>query len=200
MSVRALLLDFNGTLSRDEPLLCELFHDLFAEQGKPLSEDEYYAQLSGLADREIACTWLGRDDPEVVAEYARRMLPVQATARPFRPRRAKPCRPPERQAPGSPLVSGAPRAAIEAALRGAELQEYFSTVVSAEDVEHGKPDPTGFLRALGLLDLFAGRGRGDRGLGGRRGRCEGGGHPHRRAVGHGQCGASFPRGRARRPA
>jgi beta-phosphoglucomutase-like phosphatase (HAD superfamily) len=74
MSVRALLLDYNGTLSRDEPLLCELFHDLFAEQGKPLSEDEYYAQLSGLADREIACTWLGRDDPEVVAEYARRYV------------------------------------------------------------------------------------------------------------------------------
>ena len=48
--MRALLLDFNGTISDDEHLLCRIFTELFAEE-KPLSEDEYYERLAGLADR-----------------------------------------------------------------------------------------------------------------------------------------------------
>ena len=65
--MRALLLDFNGTLSEDEPLLCRIFQELFAEAGKPLTEAEYYEQLAGLSDREIIRMWLGRDDPGILA-------------------------------------------------------------------------------------------------------------------------------------
>ena len=63
--MRALLLDFNGTISDDEHLLCRIFTELFAEE-KPLSEDEYYERLAGLADREIVQVWLGRDEPALV--------------------------------------------------------------------------------------------------------------------------------------
>ena len=63
--MRALLLDFNGTISDDEPLLCRIFMELFADE-KPLNEDEYYERLAGLADREIVQVWLGRDDPALV--------------------------------------------------------------------------------------------------------------------------------------
>ena len=63
--MRALLLDFNGTISDDEPLLCRIFMELFADE-KPLSEEEYYERLAGLADREIVQVWLGRDDPALV--------------------------------------------------------------------------------------------------------------------------------------
>jgi len=153
VSVRALLLDFNGTLSDDEPLLSELFGELFAEQGKPMTEEEYYAGLSGLADREIVRMWLGRDAPEVVDEYARRYVAragdgstIGADARQAVHAAA---------AAGARLavVSGAPHAAIEAALRGAELSRAFTAVVAAEDVEHGKPDPAGYRRALDLLGI-----------------------------------------------
>ena len=64
--MRALLLDFNGTISDDEPLLCRIFIELFAEEGKPLTEEEYYERLAGLADREIVQVWLERDDPVLV--------------------------------------------------------------------------------------------------------------------------------------
>src|SRR5512146_116950 len=37
MATRGLIFDFNGTLSDDEPVLCEIFIHLFAEHGKPLS-------------------------------------------------------------------------------------------------------------------------------------------------------------------
>ena len=72
--MRALLFDFNGTLSLDEPLLCALFCELFTEAGRPLSEQEYYDHLAGLSDPEIVRTWLGRDDPELLGEFLRRYL------------------------------------------------------------------------------------------------------------------------------
>ena len=153
MPVRALLLDFNGTLSDDEPLLCELFGDLFAEHGRPLMPEEYYERLSGLADHEIVRTWLDREAPEVVEEYARRYVAragdgstIGAAARAAVHAAA---------AAGVRLavVSGAPHAAIEAGLRGAELSGAFTAVVAAEDVDHGKPDPAGYLHALDLLGV-----------------------------------------------
>ena len=49
----ALLLDFNGTLSDDEGVQCAIFRELFAEQGRPLSEQEYFDELAGRSDPEI---------------------------------------------------------------------------------------------------------------------------------------------------
>src|ERR1044072_6145406 len=71
----AIVFDFNGTLSQDEPILCEIFIDLFAEHGKPLSAQQYFDELAGLSAPEIARTWLGRDHPdvdEVIEERIRR--------------------------------------------------------------------------------------------------------------------------------
>ena len=35
MGARAVVFDFNGTLSQDEPILCEIFMELFAEHIMP---------------------------------------------------------------------------------------------------------------------------------------------------------------------
>ena len=50
------------------------------------------------------------------------------------------------------LVSGAARVEIEPVLDAAGLAPAFSALVSADDVERGKPDPAGYVRALELLD------------------------------------------------
>src|SRR3954447_6730346 len=70
---RAIVFDFNGTLSHDEPILCEIFMQLFAEHGKPLSAQEYFDELAGLSDEEIVRTWLGSDHPDVEAMIAERV-------------------------------------------------------------------------------------------------------------------------------
>ena len=62
----SVLFDFNGTISDDEPLLCAIFQELFADAGKPLDEDEYFDRLAGLSDAEIVIEWLGQPDPAVV--------------------------------------------------------------------------------------------------------------------------------------
>jgi beta-phosphoglucomutase-like phosphatase (HAD superfamily) len=44
--VRAIVFDFNGTLSDGEPILCEIFRDLFAEHGRLLSAQRVDAALA----------------------------------------------------------------------------------------------------------------------------------------------------------
>jgi beta-phosphoglucomutase-like phosphatase (HAD superfamily) len=145
--------DFNGTLSNDEAILCEIFRELFAEQGRPLSAQEYYDRLAGLSDPEIVRTWLGRDHPGV-DEVVRRRVDLYT----------------ERVADGSSIdekaraavrytadrvpvgvVSGAARAEVESVLGAAGLLGLFAAIVSAEDVERGKPDPAGYERARSLI-------------------------------------------------
>src|SRR5918912_801812 len=73
MRARAVVFDFNGTLSNDEPVLCEIFMELFAEHGKPMSAQEYFDELCGLSDPEIVRTWLGADHPDVDAVIRERI-------------------------------------------------------------------------------------------------------------------------------
>jgi sugar-phosphatase len=50
------------------------------------------------------------------------------------------------------IVSGAARAEIEPVLEAAGIADLFAAIVPAEDIERGKPEPDGYLRALTLLD------------------------------------------------
>ena len=152
---RAIVFDFNGTLSDDEPILCEIFVQLFAEHGKPLSAQEYFDELAGLSDPEIVRTWLGRDHPDVdavigerieryraavadgssVHEHVREALRYAATRVPLA------------------VCSGAARAEIEPVVEAAGLAPLLRGIVSSDDVAEGKPDPEGYLKAMReLLD------------------------------------------------
>ena len=50
------------------------------------------------------------------------------------------------------ICSGALLAEIELMLDGAKLRHFFRTIVSAEQVKKGKPDPEGFLLSLEKLN------------------------------------------------
>lgn len=154
MHADALAFDFNGTLSHDEPILCEIFHELFAEHGRPMSAQEYFDELAGLSDPEIVRTWLGADHPDVDEVIAERVARYRArvadgSSIPEEMRAAV------RYAAGRvplALVSGAARAEIEPVLEAAGLAGLFAALVPGDDIERGKPDPEGYERALELLD------------------------------------------------
>jgi beta-phosphoglucomutase len=154
MAVGAVVFDFNGTLSNDEPILCEIFTELFAEHGKPLSAQEYFDHLAGLSDPEIVRTWLGADHPDVDAVIEERVVRYRAACADGssieEPTRAA-VRYAAARVPVA-IVSGAARAEIEPVLEAAGLASLFAAVVPADDIAHGKPDPEGYLRALELLD------------------------------------------------
>jgi beta-phosphoglucomutase len=154
MRPRAVVFDFNGTLSDDESILCEIFQELFAEQARPLSSQQYFDELAGRSDPEIVRAWLGPDHPavdEVLRERLSRYRARVADGRTVPEHMREAVRYAAERVPVA-LVSGAARAEIEPVLDATGLAPAFSAVVSAEDVEHGKPDPAGYVRALELLD------------------------------------------------
>jgi HAD superfamily hydrolase (TIGR01509 family) len=155
--VRALLFDFNGTLSDDEHIQCEIYRRLFAEQGRPLSAEQYYAELAGLSDQEIVERWLGPGHPAAERLVADRIRLFQETV--LDGSSVVPhVREAVRAAVGRAalaVVSGASRGEVGSVLRAAGL-EVFDAVVTMEDVRRGKPDPEGYLRALELLAVEAG--------------------------------------------
>jgi beta-phosphoglucomutase len=149
-----LLFDFNGTLSDDEHIQCEIYREIFAEAGKPLTMTEYFEELAGLSDPEIVRTWLGDDRPELVAERVRRYQSRAGDGSTVKPSTREAVRyAAERTELG--VVSGAARTEIESVLAAAELTQFVTLVVGAEDVAAGKPDPAGYIRALELLDCSA---------------------------------------------
>jgi beta-phosphoglucomutase len=150
--VTSILFDFNGTISDDEPLLCAIFQELFAQAGRPLTEREYYDELAGRADDEIVVRWLGRDDDELVARKIALYRERVADGRTIDEETRAAVLFAAEQAPAA-VVSGAARAEIDLVLDAAGLAAAFAAVVAMEDVERGKPDPAGYERALGLLGL-----------------------------------------------
>jgi len=154
MRPRAVVFDFNGTLSDDEPILCEIFQELFAEHGRPLSAQEYFDELAGFSDPEIVRTWLGEDHPavdEVIAARVARYGARVGDGSSIPEERRTAVRYAAERVPVA-VVSGAARAEIEPVLEAAGLTEAVAVVVAAEDVAAGKPAPDGYRRALELVD------------------------------------------------
>jgi HAD superfamily hydrolase (TIGR01509 family) len=152
--VSALVFDFNGTLSDDEPVLCEIFTHLFAEHGRPMSAQEYFDELAGLSDPEIVTTWLGEDHPDVKAVIEERVTRYRATASDGSTVHEH-VREAVRFAAehvSLAICSGAARAEIEPVVEAAAIAECFRTIVTSDDVVHGKPDPEGYVKALALLE------------------------------------------------
>ena len=152
MPIAAVVFDFNGTLSDDEPVLCEIFMRLFAEQGKPMAAQEYFDRLAGLSDPEIVRTWLGADRADVVAERVRRYTTAVADGSTVHEHVREAVRYAAERVPLA-ICSGAARAEIEPVVEAAGIAPCFQAIVSSDDVVHGKPDPEGYAKALALLEV-----------------------------------------------
>src|SRR6185503_21186477 len=98
-------------------------------------------------------TWLGRDHPdvdEVIEERIRRYRAAVADGSSVPPELRDAVRFAAERVPLA-IVSGAARTEIEQVVEAAGIAGCFAAIVAAEDVEHGKPLPDGYLRALQLL-------------------------------------------------
>jgi len=153
MPKRAIVFDFNGTLSDDEPVLCEIFVRLFAEHGRPLTPPEYYDHLAGLSDEGIVRGWLGDDYPDVdtvVGERVRRYRAAVSDGSTVHEHVREAVRWAAGHVPLA-ICSGAARSEIEPVVEAAGLLPSFRAIVSSDDVVAGKPHPEGYVKALALL-------------------------------------------------
>lgn len=157
--LRALIFDFNGIIVDDEPIHFELFKQVLAEEGIKLTEADYYARYLGFDDRgafTAAYREHGRSlDEKLLARLIDRKTiyyqsEIRSKVRIF-PGVEKLV---TTLVPVLPLAvaSGALRQEIEAILSAAGLLKHFAVIISAEDVDHGKPEPEIFLKALARLN------------------------------------------------
>ncbi len=162
--VRAVIFDFNGTLSDDEPLIEDLFREVLAEQGVlDLTPDLYRRELAGISDPDIArrALELGGHEPAParVDAILRAKVERYRAATTASPRIAaavvEAVRWTAQRVPVA-VASGALREEIEHGLALAGLRDAFAAVVTIDDVAAGKPDPAGFLRALECLNAATG--------------------------------------------
>jgi len=154
MAPRAVIFDFNGTLSDDEPILYRVFAQLFSEHGRPLTERDYYDELAGHSDEEIVWRWLGRDHPNVSAVVAGRVARYRAAVSDgstIDDEVRAAVRYAAERLPVA-IVSGAAREEIVPVVDAAGIAPLFRAIVSSDDVVDGKPHPEGYLRALELLE------------------------------------------------
>jgi beta-phosphoglucomutase len=162
MPARALIFDFNGTLSDDEDVIELVTAEVLAPHARPPTHEEYIDRLAGLSDEAIVREWLGdRDDVgQIVADridaYCRRVSDGRTIGDGMR----EVVRCAASLAPVA-IVSGAARAEILPVIEAAGIARLFATVVTSDDVAHGKPHPEGYLIALDHLrrrlpDLDAG--------------------------------------------
>jgi beta-phosphoglucomutase-like phosphatase (HAD superfamily) len=148
---RAVIFDFNGTLSDDEPIMCRIFCELFAEHGRPLSEQEYWDVIAGLSDDEAMRTWFGRDRPDLIEERVARYRALVSDGSTISQATRDAVRYAAERVPVV-VVTGAARAELEPVVAAAGLDDVLRKIVPADDVRNGKPHPEGYLRALELLD------------------------------------------------
>jgi HAD superfamily hydrolase (TIGR01509 family) len=157
--LRGVVFDFNGIIVDDEPVHFELFQRVLGEEGIGLTEENYYARYLGFDDRG-AFTAAYRDhgralDNDKLGELiARKALYYQdliATKLRLFPGVKTLIPALARELPLA-VASGALRNEIDLILSSMGLRDYFSAVVSAEDVTAGKPEPEIFLKALAQLN------------------------------------------------
>jgi beta-phosphoglucomutase len=153
VSCRAVIFDFNGTLSDDEPILYQIYAELFAEHGRPLPERDYYDRLAGLSDPEIVHRWLGeRDDSEaVVSRRVTRYRELVADGSTVTPAVRRAVAYAAERVPVA-IVSGASAAEVLPVLAAAGLEPVLAAVITSDDVRLGKPHPEGYEIALRRLE------------------------------------------------
>ncbi len=156
MACRAVTFDFNGTLSDDEDILFGVYAALFAEHGRPLRRDEYYARLAGLSEHEIVRAWLGdRDDLDaIVRERIDRYRDAVTDGSTVSDAVRAAVRFAASRAPVA-IVSGATRAEIEPVVAAAGLTGCFRAIVDDGDVARGKPHPESYELAVSILARHA---------------------------------------------
>lgn len=159
--IRAIIFDLDGTLADTEPLHFEAFARVLHAEGIELDRADYYSRLIGFDDRDCFAAVLRENgraagDGALGALIARKAAIYQAMIADRDvtfPGAAEFVR---RCAARFPLIvaTGTLRVEAELILKRAGVRELFADVVAAEDVEHGKPAPEGFEKALGRLGFL----------------------------------------------
>jgi len=158
---RAVIFDFNGTLSDDEPILLRIFTELFSEHlGWRMSAEDYAERLLGHSDREIveiAVREHGGGDQALVERLMERRrgryAELVAARSPITDAAAQLVAALHTSGVPMAIVTGAQRDDVLAVLDNCATGTRINLLVTEEDVQRGKPDPEGFTKGAVLMGV-----------------------------------------------
>ncbi|MFF4747869.1 HAD family phosphatase [Streptomyces chengbuensis] len=152
----SVIFDLDGTLVDSEPNYYEAGRRVLASYGVTDFTWEHHSRFIGIGTRETLERLseeygLGAPIEDLLAGKNRAYLELARAGTEVYPEMRKFVE--LLDAAGVPMAvaSGSSRAAIEAVLAGTGLDAFLTTLVSAEDVAHGKPRPDVFLEAARRL-------------------------------------------------
>jgi beta-phosphoglucomutase len=153
VSVRAVLFDFNGTLSQDEALWAEVYRDVFAAHGRPITAAEYGVELAGLSDEDAVRRWFGSEADvtrTIVAETVARFVDAVHDEPTVDADAVAAVAAAGHEVPVG-IVTTATHEVLDPMLAASGLDALVRFTVTADDVRRTKPDPEAYLRALAHL-------------------------------------------------
>jgi beta-phosphoglucomutase len=158
--LRAVIFDFDGVITDSEILHLRAFNEVLAQYNIEITEEVYYKEYLGFTDRDCFESVADKNDlvldsgqianlikqkNVIFDELARNEATIFEGVPEFlqmltenKIRRA--------------ICSGALLVDIQPILEKSQLGHFFEEIVSAEQIEKGKPDPEGFLLALKRLN------------------------------------------------
>jgi beta-phosphoglucomutase len=153
---KAVLFDMDGVILDSEPLHVAAFQSTLKSHGYELSEEQYKRHFAGRTDQEGFERYFSfiNESAELPVLMDKKKAYIELASDQLQPY------------PGIvalikelaelvklALVTGSLRVEAEIALRACDIEECFNIIVAAEDVDRGKPDPQGYLKAVDLLKL-----------------------------------------------
>ena len=153
----SVVFDLDGTLVDSEPNYFEAGRQVLAEHGVPDFTWADHERYVGISTLETVTLWkreygLRASVEELLATKNRRYLELARTATRAYPEMRKFVELLATEGVPMAVASGSSSEAITAILAGTGLDAHLRTVVSADEVAHGKPAPDVFLEAAARLD------------------------------------------------
>jgi HAD superfamily hydrolase (TIGR01509 family) len=157
MNKKAVIFDMDGVISDTQTIHSRIWSEVMAGYGVQISPAEITLRYAGAKSREIFTTILaehGLEDRLEEALGAKDRLYAERAGSGVMAISGAPelIRKLARDGRDLAVASGGGRENVEWVLQTLKLRQYFPVVVTASDVEHGKPSPDLFLLAAQLLE------------------------------------------------
>lgn len=160
MSIKAVIFDFDGVIADSEPCHLAAFNQVFAQFGIELDPETYYEKYLGCTDweliedvqRDYKIGFAGKSIEQIAEDKTKVFQKLIGAGESLIDGVVEFVAELKKNNIRVAINSGAIAADIELMLKGTEIEKAFEVIVSADDVEKGKPDPQGYLLALEKLN------------------------------------------------